>query len=993
MTPERWQKIEDVFHAARTRSSPEERSQFLHEACANDSQLLKEVEALLNAEERAGDFINTTALRVAAGSIAGDRPAQMEGQTIGHYQVLSSIGAGGMGEIYLATDMRTRRRVALKLLRDYFGHNAQRARRFKQEARAVLLLNHPNIVTVYDIGEEDQWQYIASEYVEGVTLRQRLKTSSLTMAEAVEIAEQISAALTAAHAAGVVHRDIKPENIMLRPDGYVKVLDFGIAKLAEKPTIDQRSSTLDIKTDPGIVMGTITYMSPEQARGLAVDERTDLFSLGVVLYEMIAGRPPFSGTTSSDTLAAILNQSPTSLAHYEPAVPEELLTLVANALRKDRAQRYQTASELLTDLRELKRLLDVQGQGPSRGTRESNTNNSRTIPTEGTQPVPGTDQSVRGRTTGTTEYLIEEVKRHKSVALASLISVLALIAFGGLTISRLTNRGARLSPFETMNVNRLSTSGNAVVAAVAPDGRYAAYVLDEADGQSLWVKQVATSATLQIIPPVNITYEGLTFSHDGSYLYCFRWDKSKTDTELLKVPTLGGVAQHLPVVPGSTIAFAPDGSQFAFIEIHSSVGKSLLVVANADGSEAHELAIRQQPDFFVAFPGTPAWSPDGKTIACAVGTSDAAGQYVQLTGVQTNDRNQRRLGTQRWASVRHLAWLADGTGLVVTGRQHLSEPMQIWRLDLASDQITRVTNDLSDYSGVSLTLDGHALVTVIDSQVTNISVGPAADPSQAERIASEAGDMEDLAWLPDGHLIYRSRAAGGPDIWMMNRDGTNKRQLTVNASTLFGVSASPDGRYIVFASDRAGHFNLWRLRLSDLELKQLTGGDGELNPDCSSDGQWVVYQHGYSLVKPTLWRVPLEGGTPVALTDGYAAWPATSPDGRLIAFNYLDIGQKQRWAVQIVSASGGALVKQLPIAPVETKVLRWTPDAKGIAYVDHRNGEFNVWEQPLNDGPAKQLTNFKGELIGSFAWSHDGKQFAVMHSTVTQDVVLINDLK
>jgi tricorn protease len=232
-----------------------------------------------------------------------------------------------------------------------------------------------------------------------------------------------------------------------------------------------------------------------------------------------------------------------------------------------------------------------------------------------------------------------------------------------------------------------------------------------------------------------------------------------------------------------------------------------------------------------------------------------------------------------------------------------------------------------------------------------------------------------------------------PDIWMMNRDGTNKQQLTVNASALFGISVSPDGRYVVFASDRAGHFNLWRLRLSDMELKRLTNGDGELHPDCTSDGQWVVYQHGYSLVKPTLWRVPLAGGTPVALTDSYAAWPASSPDGRLIAFNYLGVGQQQRWAVHIVSASGGALVKQLAVAPVETKLLRWTPDAQAIAYVDRRNGEFNVWEQPLNDGPAKQLTNFKGEQIGSFAWSPDGKEFAVMHGTLTQDVVLISDLR
>jgi serine/threonine protein kinase/Tol biopolymer transport system component len=995
MNPKRWKLIEDIFHAARTRSDPDERSLYLTTACGDDQQLRAEVEALLTAEERAGDFINTSALRVAAASIASERPTQMEGLMISHYQIISPIGAGGMGEIYLATDTRTDRRVALKLLPDYLEHDEQRARRFKQEAHAVLLLNHPNIVTVYDIGEENKSQYIASEYVEGETLRQRLRGTLLPMSVALEIAEQIAAALTAAHAAGVVHRDIKPENIMLRPDGYVKVLDFGIAKLTEKPTIAQVSAAPNVKTDPGIVMGTITYMSPEQARGLPIDERTDIFSLGVVLYEMIAGRPPFEGTTASDTLAAVLNQSPPPLARYEPSAPKGLGWLVSKTLRKDRADRYQTAGELLSDLRELRRQLDIEARIETRGTGEShgNTDDTRTTHTEVTQPTLATDQMVQGHTTSTTEYLIEEVKRHKSVALGGVLSVIALITLGAVVLFRVATRSVRPTPFETMNVNRLSTSGNAVVAAVAPDGRYAAYALSEAQGQSLWVKQIATAATLQIVPPANITYEGLTFSRDGNYLYCFRWDKSKTDTELLKVPTLGGVAQHLPVVPGSTIAFAPDGSQFAFIEIHSSVGKSLLVIANTDGSDAHRLATRQQPDFFVAFPGAPAWSPDGKTIACAVGTSDPAGQYVQLTGVQTSSGQERALGTQRWASVRHLAWLADGSGLVITGRQRLSEPMQIWRLDLAADRTTRVTNDLNDYNGLSLTTDGHALVTVIDSQVTNISVGPATNPILSERIVTEAGDLEDLAWLPDGHIIYRSNAAGIADIWTMNRDGTNKRQLTVNASALFGISASPDGRYVVFASDRAGHFNLWRLRLSDLELKQLTNGDGELHPDCTSDGKWVVYQHGYSLVKPTLWRVPLEGGTPLAVTDGFAAWPAASPDGRFIAFNYLDLGQQQRWEVDIISASGGEVIRRLAIAPVETKLLRWSPDAQAIAYVDNRNGEFNVWEQPLNNGPARQLTNFRGEQIGSFAWSNDGKQFAVMHNTVSQDVVLMKDLR
>ncbi len=366
MKPERWQQIEKLYYAARKRD-PGGRAAFLDQACAGDEALRREVESLLASDEQAGDFLSKPALKVAAEEIAGEQTRSLVGQQVGHYRILSLLGAGGMGEVYLAEDARLGRKVALKLLPAEFTQDRERLRRFEQEARAASALNHPNIITIFEIGEVEDLHFIATEYIDGQTLRRRMAGAPVKLSEALDVALQVASALAAAHEAGIVHRDIKPENIMLRRDGYIKVLDFGLAKLIAPPAaaqttiIDSKTLTQgQIKTDPGKLMGTARYMSPEQILGQEVDGRSDTFSLGVVLYELVTGRAPFEGATTGEVMAAILKQEPAPLARYAREVPAELERMVSRALAKDREARYQVVKDLLIDLKSLKLELELE---------------------------------------------------------------------------------------------------------------------------------------------------------------------------------------------------------------------------------------------------------------------------------------------------------------------------------------------------------------------------------------------------------------------------------------------------------------------------------------------------------------------------------------------------------------------------------------------------------------------------------------------------------
>ena len=398
MNAERWKQVNDLFQLAVERG-PEERATFLDEACRDDEGIRREVESLLTSYERAENFIESPAFEVAPELLIDERTNALVGKLIGHYRIESLIGVGGMGEVYLARDERLGRKAALKLLPRSLTTDETQLSRFKNEARTASALNHPNILTVYEIGAEGNVQFIATEFIEGITLRASLASGRINPHRALEIAVQAASALSAAHDAGIVHRDIKPENIMLRPDGYVKVLDFGIAKLAEqRPASDDRTveTRAALQTRPGLVLGTAHYMSPEQARGQKVDTRSDIWSLGVVLYEMLAGSPPFHGETPSDCIAAILTAEPPPLSGVSRDVPAELESILQKALRKNSDERFQTIKEMLAELRFLKGKLEAK--------------------------------SSLADTKAHAEFIVGKIKRHKRSMLVTLAAVLLAAA-------------------------------------------------------------------------------------------------------------------------------------------------------------------------------------------------------------------------------------------------------------------------------------------------------------------------------------------------------------------------------------------------------------------------------------------------------------------------------------------------------------------------------------------------------------------------------------
>jgi serine/threonine protein kinase len=972
MNSDRWNRIEELYNSALELDAGD-RQTFLEQQSQGDETLKDEVLSLLASADRQDSFMEEPVVPLALEVMRSERTG-LVGETIARYRIVDVLGHGGMGEVYLAHDPSLNRKVALKLLPATITDNRLRVLRFQQEAQAASAIAHPNVAHIYEIGESNGLHYISMEYVKGATLRELLKTKALDEKKALEIAKQVCNALAAAHKAGVIHRDIKPENIVVTDEGHVKVLDFGLAKLIEgvrDETESHRTSTLH--TQPELLMGTSQYMSPEQIRRQPVDRRTDLWSLGVVLFELVLQRRPFAGETTSEVIVAILEHEPDSSVMSELLSPE-MAAVLMKALRKDPDARYQSAEELLHDLRQIDARKSVTADLP------------RTI-TIG-QRIDTIPNETQKREAPVTRWPLMKGAFRK----LSLIMPLFLIAAAAFYYAFKTRSDtALLDRTFNLRFERLHLSGDITEIVISPDGKYVAYSVAEAGKHSIRVRELATASDLRVTSVSDSSYSGLSFSPDGTFVYYLE-NQAETGT-LYRVSKLGGGQRSILENVNTAVTFSPDGSRMAFVRSNNAVDPADLVIAPADGGPPTVLLRRTLADgrFFSSHmqgPG-PAWSPDGKSIACVTHGLGAKLTEVTLELIDVESKTARPIKAGPWYSISRISWLGDGSGMIVAATEKPGGPGQLY---LVGDRATRqITNDPNNYTLVSGSSDSSVFVTRNIERNSSIwQVSLVESPSTTINVEQNKG-LAEVERGTEGRLIYSVFDGRNINLWM--QDGSGRRQLTFEADNS-KPTMSPDGRYIVFCSTRAGTMNIWRMNSDGTQPLQLTTGTYQDLPSVTADSKWVIYRTGKNIRK-----VSIDGGPPEILLSREVQGPSLSPDGRLLAFFVNDQPYSQVWHLEIYDLTSGSIVKRFAL-PDSTRPfngmsftpdnrLRWTPDGKGLAYVSSSSGASNIWIQPLNGGQFRKLTDFKEAEITSFVWTDDGRQIVLVRDTRTYVPVLL----
>jgi eukaryotic-like serine/threonine-protein kinase len=829
------------------------------------------------------------------------------------------------------------------------------------------------------------------ELLEGQSLDKALAVGECTIPRTVEVGIQLADALDAAHKKGIVHRDIKPGNIFVTDRGTVKILDFGLAKLIADRDDSMRGETMtdprpQLLTSPGTAVGTIAYMSPEQARGMELDGRTDLFSLGAVLYQMVTGRHPFPGSTSAVVFDNILHNAPTAPVTLRPGTPAELERILNKALEKDADLRYQVAAEMRADLKRLQRELDP-GR-PSSGSSQVVSAAQEALTPTGSGRVPAVNPSNASQPpaqTGSSALMraVSENKLGSGMFLAVSALVLIVAGFGGYTLVQRT----RHTPFEKISIENLTNDGKVARAALSPDGKYLLHAMRENGMESLWLRHIPTGSNTQVVPPIAARYTGLTFSPDGNYIYFVRRDESEEEVDsLYSSPVLGGTPRLVLNDIDSPVAFAPDGQKFAYLHEHeNSLGMDLFV-AHSDGTRDHAI-FEHRPVRTDSY--TLAWSPEGKTIVIPVAqpTDKDLSAYM---AVEVSSGKVSFVGAAPDRLVYEPSWFPDGSAILtsVSSSDTGFQRRQIGIISFPDGNFRQLTNDTTYYLHPLLSADGKSIVAIQSTPRFQMQIAALDNPDAAQEVKFSSNvSYMGWDWSQDGRLLV----AQGPDIRLVDPKGGETVLLSDAKHPSNRVISCAGGRYIIFRPlGRAGptDVNLWRADATGANQKQLTFGSNQNNPVCSGDGKWVYYVD-LGEKSGVIKRVPMEGGQPETVNDEGNLFFALSPDDKtLLTLEIHDADHKVRLAL---SSLEDKTKRTLDMDPRGLPYFKFMPDGKGIAYLVRDKGVDNIWVQPLDGSSKRNLTHFTTETISSFAFSLDGTKVAMDRGHAESDAILLRD--